>query len=114
DRVRRWDPGLLRSPTPPPACPRYAQGNAMSELMVVTGAAGFLGSHLCDALLARGYEVLALDDFSTGTPSNLAHLDHHPGFRLLRHDITEPLPPQADGASGIFNLACPASPLHYQ
>ncbi|HRO59901.1 MAG TPA: SDR family oxidoreductase [Burkholderiaceae bacterium] len=86
----------------------------MPELMVVTGAAGFLGSHLCDTLVERGYDVLALDDFSTGTPSNLAHLQPRRGFRLVRHDITEPLPAQADGASGIFNLACPASPLHYQ
>ena len=78
---------------------------------IVTGGAGFVGSHLCDRLLADGLEVVALDDFSTGTEENLAHLRDEPRFRLERHDVREPYRHQADR---IYNLACPASPVHYQ
>jgi UDP-glucuronate decarboxylase len=79
--------------------------------ILVTGGAGFLGSHLCDRLLADGHEVVCVDNFFTGTKSNVEHLLSHPRFELMRHDVTFPLYIEADE---IYNLACPASPVHYQ
>ena len=79
--------------------------------VLVTGGAGFLGSHLCDRLLQRGDEVLCMDNFFTGSKRNVAHLQGHAQFELLRHDVTFPLYVQVER---IFNLACPASPVHYQ
>jgi UDP-glucuronate decarboxylase len=79
--------------------------------ILVTGGAGFLGSHLCDALTARGDEVLCVDNFFTGTRANVSHLLGEARFELLRHDVTFPLYVEADE---IYNLACPASPIHYQ
>ncbi|AZO15194.1 UDP-glucuronic acid decarboxylase family protein [Mesorhizobium sp.] len=78
---------------------------------LVTGGAGFIGSHLCDLLLASGHEVICLDNFSTGSDENIRHLSNNARFSLLRHDVTVPLQAEADE---IFNLACPASPVHYQ
>ena len=86
----------------------------MRSSVVVTGGAGFVGSHLCERLVAEGHEVLALDDFSTGHRSHLERLASMPRFRLQKHDVTEPLPAKAAAATRIFNLACPASPPHYQ
>jgi UDP-glucuronate decarboxylase len=79
--------------------------------VLVTGGAGFLGSHLCERLVADGHEVLCVDNFYTGTRANVAPLLSHPRFEVLRHDITFPLYVEVDR---IFNLACPASPRHYQ
>lgn len=79
--------------------------------LLVTGGAGFIGSSLCEALLARGDEVLCADNFFTGTRENIEHLVGHQRFELLRHDVTFPLYVEVDE---IFNLACPASPIHYQ
>jgi UDP-glucuronate decarboxylase len=79
--------------------------------ILVTGGAGFLGSHLCERLLAEGADVLCVDNFYTGTKRNIAHLLSNPYFELLRHDITFPLYVELDE---IYNLACPASPIHYQ
>ena len=79
--------------------------------ILVTGGAGFLGSHLCERLLAHGHDVLCVDNFFTGTPRNVEHLLGHPRFELMRHDVIEPLHVEADQ---IYNLACPASPVHYQ
>ncbi|MBI5920073.1 MAG: SDR family oxidoreductase [Betaproteobacteria bacterium] len=79
--------------------------------ILVTGGAGFLGSHLCDRLIARGDDVLCVDNFFTGSKRNVAHLLSHPHFELMRHDVTFPLYVELDR---IFNLACPASPVHYQ
>lgn len=79
--------------------------------ILVTGGAGFLGSHLCDRLLREGHEVICLDNFFTGRKANLAHLTGHPAFELVRHDVTEPFKFEVDR---IYNLACPASPPHYQ
>ena len=79
--------------------------------VLVTGGAGFLGSHLCDRLIARGDDVLAVDNFYTGTKDNVVQLMEHPNFELMRHDVTFPLYVEVDQ---IFNLACPASPIHYQ
>ena len=79
--------------------------------ILVTGGAGFLGSHLCERLLAAGDDVLCVDNFFTGTKANVAHLMKHPRFELMRHDITFPLYVEVDE---IYNLACPASPIHYQ
>jgi len=76
---------------------------------LVTGGAGFLGSHLCDALLARGHEVLCVDNYFTGARGNIAHLLDNPRFELMRHDVTFPLYVEVDE---IYNLACPASPVH--
>lgn len=81
------------------------------ERVLVTGGAGFLGSHLCERLLAAGHEVLCVDNFFTGSRGNIAHLLGHPRFELLRHDVTFPLYVEVDQ---IYNLACPASPVHYQ
>ncbi len=78
---------------------------------LVTGGAGFLGSHLCDRLLADGHEVICLDNFFTGRRVNVEHLRKNPNFELVRHDVTEPILLEVDR---IFNLACPASPIHYQ
>jgi UDP-glucuronate decarboxylase len=78
---------------------------------LVTGGAGFLGSHLCEQLLARGRNVLCVDNYFTGTRRNIEHLIGHPRFELVRHDVTFPLYVEVDE---IYNLACPASPVHYQ
>lgn len=78
---------------------------------LVTGGAGFLGSHLCERLIERGHEVLCVDNFYTGSRSNIASLMRHPRFEVLRHDVTFPLYVEVDE---IYNLACPASPMHYQ
>ncbi|MCD6023732.1 MAG: NAD-dependent epimerase/dehydratase family protein [Fibrobacteria bacterium] len=79
--------------------------------ILVTGGAGFLGSHLCDRLLEQDHEVICLDNFFTGSKRNVQHLLPHPGFELIRHDVTEPILLEVDR---IYNLACPASPVHYQ
>ncbi|MGE0484878.1 MAG: UDP-glucuronic acid decarboxylase family protein [Gammaproteobacteria bacterium] len=84
---------------------------AQHKRILVTGGAGFLGSHLCETLLAAGHDVLCVDNFYTGSKSNLLHLLDNPYFELLRHDVTFPLYVEADA---IYNLACPASPVHYQ
>ena len=78
---------------------------------LVTGGAGFLGSFLCEKLLDQGNEVIALDNFYTGSRKNISHLLDHPSFELIRHDIVEPILLEVDW---IFNMACPASPIHYQ
>src|SRR5579883_63899 len=84
---------------------------AARKRVMVTGGAGFIGSHLCEKLLARGEDVLCVDNFFTGTKDNIAHLMDNPHFEVLRHDVTFPLYIEVDE---IYNLACPASPVHYQ
>jgi len=79
--------------------------------ILVTGGAGFLGSHLCDRLVAEGHDVLCLDNFFTGTKQNILHLMENPNFELIRHDLAFPVFLEVDE---IYNLACPASPIHYQ
>jgi UDP-glucuronate decarboxylase len=79
--------------------------------ILVTGGAGFLGSHLCEALLLQGNEVIALDNFYTGSRSNVLNLMSHPNFEVIRHDICLPIFLEVDA---VYNLACPASPIHYQ
>jgi UDP-glucuronate decarboxylase len=78
---------------------------------LVTGGAGFLGSHLCERLVSEGHDVICLDNFFTGSKANVAHLLNKPNFELMRHDVTFPLYVEVDQ---IYNLACPASPVHYQ
>jgi len=84
---------------------------ASSKRILVTGGAGFIGSHLCARLLGQGHEVLCVDNFFTGRRQNVAHLLGDPRFELMRHDVTFPLYVEVDE---IYNLACPASPVHYQ
>ena len=81
------------------------------ETVLVTGGAGFIGSHLCERLLERGHDVLCVDNYYTGTRNNIAHIIANEHFEVLRHDVTFPLYVEV---SRIFNLACPASPIHYQ
>jgi UDP-glucuronate decarboxylase len=83
----------------------------MKHRILVTGGAGFLGSHLCERLLSEGHDVICLDNFFTGQKRNIAHLIGQPYFELVRHDVTFPYYAEIDW---IFNLACPASPVHYQ
>lgn len=82
-----------------------------SKKILVTGGAGFLGSHLCERLLAEKHQVICLDNFFTGQKENVAHLLSHPKFQLVEHDVTVPYQAEVDQ---IYNLACPASPIHYQ
>jgi UDP-glucuronate decarboxylase len=83
----------------------------IKKRILVTGGAGFLGSHLCEKLLAAGHDVLAVDNYFTGRRDNIAHLLDNPNFEIMRHDVTFPLYVEVDE---IYNLACPASPVHYQ
>ena len=83
----------------------------LRKRILITGGAGFLGSHLCERLLADGHDILCLDNFFTGTKDNITHLLENPYFELMRHDVTFPLYVEVDE---IYNLACPASPIHYQ
>lgn len=83
----------------------------LSKRIMITGGCGFLGSHLCDRLLAQGHEVLCVDNCFTGTKRNVGHLMDHADFEFLRHDVTFPLYLEVDE---IYNMACPASPIHYQ
>ena len=85
--------------------------NVLNKRILVTGGAGFLGSHLCERLLNEGHEVICVDNFYTGRRSNIAHLLRNPYFEIIRHDICFPLYAEVDE---IYNLACPASPIHYQ
>jgi len=79
--------------------------------ILITGGAGFLGSHLCDRLVEEGHDILCLDNFFTGSKRNISHLLRKPNFELMRHDLVQPIFIEADE---IYNLACPASPIHYQ
>jgi UDP-glucuronate decarboxylase len=127
-RLLRWPPRLvkraaglatlwigLHSPSPEQASELRSTmsraGYNSRKRVMVTGGAGFLGSHLCDRLLEDGHEVLCVDNLFTGTKQNIAHLRDHPSFEFLRHDVTFPLFVEVDE---IYNLACPASPIHYQ
>ena len=85
--------------------------SASRKRILVTGGAGFLGSHLCERLLSDGNDVLCVDNFYTGTKDNILHLIENPHFEMMRHDVTFPLYVEVDE---IYNLACPASPIHYQ
>jgi UDP-glucuronate decarboxylase len=80
-------------------------------IVLVTGAAGFLGSHLCDRLIEKGYDVIGMDNYFTGSKDNVRHLMNHDHFEMIRHDIVEPILLETDQ---IYNFACPASPVHYQ
>lgn len=82
-----------------------------TERVLVTGGAGFIGSHLCERLVDLGHDVLCIDNFFTGTKANVSHLIGNPAFELMQHDVTFPLHVEVDK---IYNLACPASPIHYQ
>ncbi len=89
------------------------KANGRLPATLIAGGAGFLGSHLCETLLDAGRRVICVDSFVTGTRQNLRPLMRHPAFRLVEHDVCEPLEP-GEKVDQIYNLACPASPSHYQ
>jgi UDP-glucuronate decarboxylase len=90
----------------------YAEPSA--AVIIVAGGAGFLGSHLCTQLVESGHSVFCIDNFHTGRPQNVSHLEPSPRFTLIQHDINDTLPDGIPRADQIYNLACPASPVHYQ
>lgn len=90
---------------------KSAKNYIIMKRILVTGGAGFIGSHLCTRLIKDGHSVICLDNFFTGSRSNVWHLMNKPRFELVRHDVTVPYNAEVDE---IYNLACPASPVHYQ
>ena len=84
------------------------------KTILVTGGAGFIGSHLCEFLLNKGEKIICVDNFSTGSKDNVSHLLNNKNFKLIKHDIIEPLFFNNRKIDQIYNLACPASPIHYQ
>src|SRR5262249_7740107 len=108
--LREHDPALRGAPNLGKAS--MAIESQHSQVMLVAGGAGFLGSHLCDRLVGRGFPVLCIDNLVTGDLRNVLHLTEDASFSIQRHDISDPL--ELDGVEAIFNLACPASPVHYQ
>jgi UDP-glucuronate decarboxylase len=117
-RIERFvaDQQLLASqsiPTPhtPHVITTTRLPDALRKKILITGGAGFVGSHLVDHLMAAGHEIVVLDNFFTGRKSNVEHWLHHPNFSLVRHDVTLPILLEVDQ---IYHLACPASPPHYQ
>jgi UDP-glucuronate decarboxylase len=102
---------VLHALASPAASGSFGEIMHLEKRVLVSGGSGFIGSHLCERLLERGYQVLCVDNFFTGTRRNIEHLLDHKHFELLRHDITHPLFVEVDQ---IYNLACPASPIHYQ
>ena len=118
ERMRRFieDQQLLASQSIPTAATPYVMetprlSDAQRRKILVTGGAGFVGSHLVDKLMTQGHEVIVLDNFFTGNKKNVEHWMHHPNFSLVRHDVTQPILLEVDQ---IYHLACPASPPHYQ
>lgn len=105
---------MTATPTPTAPSAPFAPHRPPAHTVLVAGAAGFVGSHLCDRLLDAGCQVIALDDLSTGSHEHIEHLREHPRFEFVPHDVTQPLPAVAQRAERIFNLACPASPAYYQ
>lgn len=110
------DQQLLASQSiPTPHTPKVIQTvrlpDALRKKILVTGGAGFVGSHLVDRLMSEGHEVVVLDNFFTGRKANVEHWLHHPNFSLIRHDVIQPILLEVDQ---IYHLACPASPPHYQ
>jgi UDP-glucuronate decarboxylase len=103
--------GSSRTNAPTVAATALPTATQQLRRVLVTGGAGFIGSHLCERLLETGCDVLCVDNFYTGTRRNIEHFRDHPRFEILRHDITFPLYVEVDE---IYNLACPASPIHYQ
>lgn len=93
---------------------RHAATANLRKRIGVTGGAGFLGSHLCARLVAQGHDVVCMDNFHTGTPQNVTALTASNRFRLVEHDVTDPFPGEIEPFDEIWNLACPASPVHYQ
>lgn len=117
-RLERFvaDQQLLASQSiPTPQTPYVIYTQRLSEVyrkkILVTGGAGFVGSHLVDRLMSEGHEVVVLDNFFTGRKANVEHWLHHPNFSLVRHDVIQPILLEVDQ---IYHLACPASPPHYQ
>lgn len=110
------DQQLLASQSiPTPHTPKVIQTvrlpDALRKKILITGGAGFVGSHLTDRLMSEGHEVVVLDNFFTGRKANVEHWLHHPNFSLIRHDVIQPILLEVDQ---IYHLACPASPPHYQ
>src|SRR5665647_848070 len=106
------DGAIFRIPTQYPIAKTGGEGEALfRKRILVTGGAGFVGSHLCERLLGAGHDVLCVDNYYTGRRSNIEHMLSNPRFEAMRHDITSPLMVEVDE---IYNLACPASPVHYQ
>ncbi|MDE2488997.1 MAG: SDR family oxidoreductase [Alphaproteobacteria bacterium] len=93
---------------------REQRGGRRERVAAVTGGAGFIGSHLCEALLKKGRQVVCLDDFSTGAVANIRHLAASPAFTIIPHDIVDAIPDDLPRFDEIYNFACPASPVHYQ
>jgi len=117
-RLERYmgDRQLLGSQSiPTPHTPRVIQTlrlpDSQRKKVLITGGAGFVGSHLTDRLMAQGHEVVVVDNFFTGRKANVEHWLHHPNFDLIRHDVIQPILLEVDQ---IYHLACPASPPHYQ
>lgn len=110
-RIPRCILNYMTTPRPPEPVGHKGVPSLSATRIVVTGGAGFLGSHLCDRLLQAGADVICLDNFFTGSKRNVAHLLCNPRFELLRHDVVNPILLEVDQ---IYNFACPASPVHYQ